>query len=288
MPQYPILNKFIEHHAKGAELLEPKPDIRILAGCEALYMLNAVFGGWCGDFLTPGDRADLVFMDPPFNFGVDYGSGIDDRKEEDVFRTWMNCVCEHAKSCLTPNGSMWLNVPDEMAADIDHHCVRELGMRRINWCIWHYRFGFYNRDRFTRCKSHALWYGRSDSVIFNGDDVLVESVREQMGDERAEFGGRVPMDVWGFEKYWGRVQGNSKERRPNHPNQLPEVYLERIIRACSNRGSLVVDPFVGSGTTAVVASALGRRFLGGDLSPDNARSAAQRVSEGCVRIKPEV
>jgi hypothetical protein len=61
-------------------------------------------------------------------------------------------------------------------------------------------------------------------------------------------GMRVPMDVW-YGQYWGRIQGNNKERRARHHNQIPEVYLERVIRACSNEGSLVLDPFLGSGTT---------------------------------------
>jgi DNA modification methylase len=76
---------------------------------------------------------------------------------------------------------------------------------------------------------------------------------------------RVPGNVWGIPsdgEYWGRVQGNSKERRQGHPNQLPEVYLERLIRAYTDENDIVVDPFVGSGTTPVVARALKRRFWG--------------------------
>jgi adenine-specific DNA-methyltransferase len=61
---------------------------------------------------------------------------------------------------------------------------------------------------------------------------------------------------------WGRIQGNNKERRKDHPNQVPEVYLERVIRACSNESDLVLDPFLGSGTTCTVARALRRRSIG--------------------------
>jgi DNA modification methylase len=80
------------------------------------------------------------------------------------------------------------------------------------------------------------------------------------------------------------VQGNNKERCPDHPNQLPEVYLERVIRATSNEGDLVLDPFLGSGTTCTVARALGRRSIGIEISPDFARSAFQRVQRGPVHI----
>jgi DNA modification methylase len=94
-------------------------------------------------------------------------------------------------------------------------------------------------------------------------------------------GMRVPMDVW-YGRYWGRIQGNNKERRGRHDNQLPEVYLERVILACSNEGDLVVDPFLGSGTTGVMAHALGRRFVGTEFSRENAKSAFERIKDGPV------
>jgi len=93
---------------------------------------------------------------------------------------------------------------------------------------------------------------------------------------------RVPMDVW-YGQYWGRIQGNNAERRANHDNQLPEAYLERVVLACSNPGDLVMDPFTGSGTTAVVARDYGRRYVGTEFSPENAASAFERIKAGMVR-----
>src|SRR5262249_14485166 len=94
---------------------------------------------------------------------------------------------------------------------------------------------------------------------------------------------RVPLDVW-YGPLWGRIQGNNKERRKNHHNQIPEVYLERVLRACSNEGDLVLDPFLGSGTTCTVARALGRRSLGIEYSSRNAASAFARIQAGAVRL----
>jgi DNA modification methylase len=91
-------------------------------------------------------------------------------------------------------------------------------------------------------------------------------------------GKRVPMDVW-YGANWGRIQGNNKERRHGHDNQLPEAYLERVILATSNEGDLVLDPFVGSGTTATVARAYGRRFIGSEFSRANAVSAWERIRD---------
>ena len=122
---------------------------------------------------------------------------------------------------------------------------------------------------------------KPDERTWNGNDILEPSDRATIyGDPRtmakeSNKGMRVPMDVW-YGKYWGRIQGNNKERRGKHDNQLPEVYLERVIRACSNEKDLVLDPFLGSGTTGLIAHALGRDF---QASRRNRRCAA---GAGCV------
>ena len=90
--------------------------------------------------------------------------------------------------------------------------------------------------------------------------------------------------MW-YGKYWGRIQGNNKERRSRHENQIPEIYMERIIRACSDQGNLVLDPFLGSGTTCTVARALGRRSIGIEYSNIIAKSAFERSKNGPVRLE---
>src|SRR5204862_3506926 len=93
--------------------------------------------------------------------------------------------------------------------------------------------------------------------------------------------------VW-YGANWGRIQGNNKERRRNHQNQIPEVYLERVLRACSNEGDLVLDPFLGSGTTGTVARALKRRSIGIEYSERNAASAHERIKAGAIRLAPAI
>src|SRR5262249_41659581 len=80
-------------------------------------------------------------------------------------------------------------------------------------------------------------------------------------------------DTW----YFPRVCGTFKERAGWHGCQMPEQLLGRIIRACSNPGETVLDPFAGSGTTLVVARKLGRRWLGCELSPEYAARAEERL-----------
>ena len=80
-------------------------------------------------------------------------------------------------------------------------------------------------------------------------------------------------DTW----YFPRVCGTFKERAGWHGCQMPEQLLGRIIRACSNPGDVVLDPFGGSGTTLVVAKKLDRRFLGFELSPEYAAQIQARL-----------
>src|SRR5262249_36966819 len=101
--------------------------------------------------------------------------------------------------------------------------------------------------------------------------------------ETRQPGLRVPLDVW-YGANWGRIQGNNRERRKNHQNQIPEVSLERVIRACSNEGDLVLDPFLGSGTTCTVARALNRPSIGIEYSSKNAASALRRIKDGPVHL----
>lgn len=231
------------------------------------------------------EQPTLIFADPPFNQGEPYDGWHDKMPVTDFIRfteEWLGLAVD----ALEDGGSLWVNIPDEWVSLVDSF-LRESGMHRVNWCIWHYRFGQHTTERFVRSKTHALWFCKGQTYRFYDEDVRVESVRQVIGDIRAEPSGRVPMDVWGFEKFWGRVQGNNAERVPDAPNQLPEVYLERIIKACTRPGDFIVDPFCGSGTTAVVGSALGRRVATTDLSLKMVKLAMARVRRGPIRVTRE-
>lgn len=235
-------------------------------------------------------KVDLIFADPPFNWNRAYDKWDDNLPREDYLDftyNWLS-ACE---KLLRPGGAFWVNIPDDSAAEIVVH-LKRLGLEMENWCIWHYRFGQNTKSRFINSKVHALYFVKPGEAedgrgrTWNADTILEASDRATTYFDHRTLdkkdgmpaGMRVPMDVW-YGRYWGRIQGNNKERRANHDNQLPEVYLERVIRACSNEGDLVVDPFVGSGTTAVMAHALGRRFVGTEFSKANAESAFERITK---------
>ena len=263
---------------------DPKRDVA--AVYEASQPETQAYIGDCRNVLRSlpeRGQVDLIFADPPFNWSVAYEQWDDSMPREDYedfTREWLDGCLE----VLAPNGSIWVNIPDDSAAEIVMH-LKQRGMHMINWCIWHFRFGQHREGGFINSKVHALYFSKDRKKrTWNGDAVLEQSDRAAIyGDKRTmaktkNQGMLVPMDVW-YGKYWGRIQGNNKERRPQHQNQIPEVYLERVILACSNPGDLVLDPFLGSGTTLTVARAHGRRSIGIEYSPETASSAWQRITE---------
>ncbi len=250
-----------------------------------------LYVGDCRDVLASlPDRGsvDLVFADPPFNWDVPYDEWHDGmpRAEYERFTyDWLDACVE----VLAPHGSLWVNIPDDTAAEVVIHLKRR-GLTMINWCVWHFRFGQNRSGSFIMSKVHVLYFAKDpDRRTWNADAVLEPSDRASVYyDPRtlakdSNKGMRVPLDVW-YGQYWGRIQGNNKERRHAHHNQIPEVYIERIILACTNEGDLVVDPFLGSGTTSTVARAWNRRSIGVEYSAANAASAWDRiVHDGMVR-----
>jgi len=210
----------------------------------------------------------------------EWHDGMPRREYERFTFDWLSACVD----ALAPHGSIFVNVPDDIAAECVLH-LKRLGLLMINWCIWHFRFGQCRDSSFIMSKVHVLYFAKDPrNRIWNGNEILELSDRASIyADPRTmaketNKGLRVPMDVW-YGKYWGRIQGNNKERRRQHHNQIPEVYLERVIKACSNSGDLVLDPFCGSGTTSTVARALGRRSITIEYSKVNAESAWERITK---------
>ncbi|HEV3263416.1 MAG TPA: site-specific DNA-methyltransferase [Gemmataceae bacterium] len=230
--------------------------------------------------LEPGS-VDLVFADPPFNIGYEYDT-YDDRRGAEQYLAWTRRWGAAVQRVLRPAGTFWLAIGDEYAAELKLIFQNELGFNCRSWVVWYYTFGVNCTRKFSRSHTHLFHFVRDpQQFTFNHLDVRVPSARQLVyADARAHSLGRLPDDTWilrpqdlpdGFQPdedtwYFSRVCGTFKERAGWHGCQMPEQLLGRIIRACSNAGDVVLDPFAGSGTTLVVAKKLGRRWLGFELS----------------------
>ena len=254
-----------------------------------------VYVGDCREVLTTlaisKTKADLIFADPPFNFRRNYANYSDNLSPSDYLsftHDWINkCI-----SILRPGGAFWINIPDEWCVEVITH-AKSQSLTLENWCIWHYRFGQNTQTHFINSKVHALHFTSNGSRTWNPLQILEPSDRaSKYNDPRTQNksdgfppGLRTPLDVW-YGPGFSRIQGNNSERMPLHDNQLPEAYLHRVIASTSNPTDLVIDPFLGSGTTGVIARAMNRRFIGIEISPAYAKSAFDRILSGPAHPLP--
>ncbi|MCA9200734.1 MAG: site-specific DNA-methyltransferase [Planctomycetales bacterium] len=241
----------------------------------------------------PDASVDLVFADPPFNIGYDYDV-YQDKRHDDDYLNWSRQWLSEIHRVLKADGTFWLAIGDEYAAEFKVMMQRELGFVCRSWVIWYYTFGVNCKNKFSRSHAHLFHMVKDpQNFTFNVDQIRVPSARQLVyGDKRANPKGRLPDDTWilrpqdlpdGFSSecdtwYFPRVAGTFKERAGWHGCQMPEQLLGRIIRSCSHEGDLVLDPFGGSGTTLAVAKKLGRQFFGFELSPEYAERIEQRMS----------
>lgn len=258
---------------------------------------NTLIRGDCIKLLNDGPEGwvDLAFADPPFNIGYLYHGYNDERNTDDYLKfshDWMKAIYR----ALKPNGSFYLAIGDEYAADLAVIARRQLGFHMRNWIIWHYTFGQQTKRMFAKSHTHILYFSKTDDVnalTFNADAVRVASARQTTyGDHRANPKGKLPDDTWYLRPQetppeffdanndtWSvsRVCGTFKEREGWHGCQMPIEVLRRIIVASSNPGDIVLDPFNGSGTTTVAAAVLGRKYVGIDQSEEYVKFAQKRL-----------
>jgi DNA modification methylase len=241
----------------------------------------------------PEGTVDLAFADPPFNIGYKYDV-YEDQRAADEYLDWTRQWGAALVRTLKPDGTFWLAIGDDFAAELKLIFQRELGLACRSWVIWYYTFGVNCKRKFSRSHTHLFHFVRNPrQFTFNAEAVRVPSARQLVyGDSRADSSGRLPDDTWilrpqdladGFQPaedtwYFPRVCGTFKERAGWHGCQMPEQLLGRIIRSCSNAGELVLDPFGGSGTTLIVAKKLGRRFVGFELSKSYAAQIQSRLA----------
>lgn len=242
----------------------------------------------------PEGSIDLAFADPPFNIGYDYDV-YKDRMAADEYLDWSKKWGQAVIRALKPDGTFWLAIGDDFAAELKVLFTRELGLHCRSWVIWYYTFGVNCKYKFSRSHTHLFHFVKNAKLFtFNDAEIRVPSARQLVyADERADSRGRLPDDTWILRPqdatnsftpeedvwYFPRVCGTFKERAGWHGCQMPEQLLGRIIKVSSKPGETVLDPFGGSGSTLIAAKKLGRRFIGFELSKNYAKQVQARLKE---------
>jgi site-specific DNA-methyltransferase (adenine-specific) len=266
-----------------------------------MFAINKIHEGNCIEGLQqlgPGS-VDLAFADPPFNIGYDYDV-YHDKREADEYLEWTRKWMGGVKRALKPNGTFWLAIGDEYAAELKLIAQKDFGFVCRSWVIWYYTFGVNCVRGFSRSHTHLFHFVCDPAdFTFNADNpaVRVPSARQLVyADARANPKGRLPDNTWILRPqdvpraflpdhdtwHFPRVAGTFKEREGFHGCQMPEQLLGRIIRCCSNPMDVVLDPFGGSGTTLCVARKLGRRWVGFELSRDYVQKIEARLKQAAV------
>ncbi len=224
---------------------------------------------YCGDSLElmkdiPSQIVDLIITDPPFaiefkakrnNYHrtqervIDGYNEIPKEQYYDFTTKWM----KEAYRILKDTGSMyvfsgWTNLKDILNA------IDEVGFKTINHIIWKYQFGVFTERKFVTSHYHILFVVKNEKkYIFNKIE-------------------HYPEDVWIINReYWhGKIKT---------PTKLPVELVKKIMQYSSNPKNLVFDPFLGSGTVAVVAKILGRHYLGFEIVPEYYEFAKERLKK---------
>ena len=262
--------------------LEPGDDSRFRPAPLPDRPGEGVFVGDAVEFLSrlePGS-VGLLFTDPPYNKGKDFGNNRDRRAD---YESWTARWLDLARRSLAPDGSIYVCSTWEQSGLIQRLLDERFVVRnRITW----------KRDKGRGARANwknnheDVWFATAgDRYTFNLDAVkvrkpVVAPYRDASGGpkdwtESADGRHRMthPSNMWTdlCVPFW-----SMRENTP-HPTQKPERLVERILQASSLPGDFVVDPFLGSGTSAVIARRLGRRFAGVDLNPDYVRLALKRL-----------
>ena len=230
------------------------------------------------------ESIDMVFADPPYNIKK---ADWDDFGSQERYIEWSMRWIEQASRILKPTGSLYVCGFSEILADLKHPSMRYFSSCR--WLVWFYRNKANLGKDWGRSHESILHLRKKDFGHINYDDVRIpygkhtlkypdhpQADSSQYGRKGSHWTpnplGAKPKDVVEIP-----TTCNGMNEKTPHPTQKPEELLRKLILASSSEGDLVLDPFSGSGTTAVVASQLPRQWLACDENPEYNQWATQRL-----------
>ena len=201
-------------------------------------------------------KFNLAFLDPPDNIKVKYDNykdNLENIEYTNLLNSWIT------KACHITDGPVFVSFANNWTFFIEQ-IIHDNRIKLVQRLYWTYTFGQANKKRYTPSIRPVYWLN-NDTIY--PENIKIPSARQiKYNDKRACLGGKLPDAHWEF----SRICGSFKERRSFHPCQHPEALLERIILGHSLEGAKVLDPFVGSGTTAIVCKRLNRDCTGIDCS----------------------
>ena len=214
----------------------------------------------------------LIFADAPYNIGKDFGNNSDKWESVHAYIEWCKTWIDECMRVLSDNGTMYFMTATQHMPYLDVFASEKYNV--LCRIIWSYdSSGVQSKKMYGSLYEPILMISKTSksSYTFNYEDILVEAktgAKRKLIDYRKNppqpySSQKVPGNVWDF----SRVRFKMDEYE-NHPTQKPEALLERIVKASSNPGDVVLDPFSGSFTTSAVAVRLGRVGIGIDMNEE--------------------
>jgi adenine-specific DNA-methyltransferase len=233
--------------------------------------------------ILPDESINLTVTSPPYNIGKEYENLL----PLDDYINWCEKWITEIYRLTLCDGAFWLNLGyfsiknRAKAIPISYLLWDKIPFYLIQEIVWNYGAGVAGSKFFSPRNEKFLWYVKnSETYTFNLDDIRDPNVKypnqKKNGKIRVNPLGKNPTDVWEFPKVTSGQNRSSKERTP-HPAQFPSAVIQRIIQASSNQNQIVLDPFLGSGTTAMVALNLNRLVIGFEIRQDYCDIAANRI-----------
>ena len=247
---------------------------------------HSIFIGDTIDLLdkVKNNSCKLIFADPPYNMGKKFGNNNDKWDTPNEYRDWCISWIQKCIQKLTDDGTIMIMGHPRWSSYIVPFLDENL--HYVNQIIYYYTDGMPEKKNFERRYEMILYYRKSDSnFIFNVDSVRVPLIRYE---KTSNHKGKNPNDVWQIH----RVRWNSKERvslengKIAHLAQKPIRLMRRIILATTNEKDLILDPFLGTGTTMVAAKELNRKSIGFEINPNYAKLALKRIN-ATIKIRKE-
>jgi site-specific DNA-methyltransferase (adenine-specific) len=239
----------------------------------------------------PDGSLDLIVADPPYCLGKDYGNDsdkLDPEKYLEWSAQWIDTVIPKLKA----TGSFYIFLTWRFSPEIFCYLKKKLLM--LNEIIWDRKvpsMGGSTR-RFSSVHDTIGFFAKSKDYYFDIDSIRIPYDEEtKKARSRSIFVGKKwlevgynPKDVWSI----SRLHAIHAERE-DHPTQKPLEVVERMIKASCPVNGIVLDPFMGSGTTAVAAHRLKRNFIGFEINSDYCEMICQRLhDEGILKLEEPV
>ena len=238
------------------------------------------------------ESADLIFSDPPYNINK---AEWDNFQDQQSYIDWSLRWIEQASRILKKTGSLYICGFSEILADLKRPSSRYF--QSCRWLVWHYKNKANLGNDWGRSHESILHLRKSTTFKLNIDDVRIPygahtlKYPGRIQAETSQYGGGKNRAAWVPNPLGAKPKDvmelpttcNGMGEKTPHPTQKPEELVRRLVLASSFEGSVVIDPFSGSGTTLVVAEQLGRRWMGCDLNPEHNLWAIERIET----IKPK-